>query len=57
MSPFDWILAWWRSFFQPDPLRHCTFHRDMGCCHVDSPGCDMGTCPILKDYREFCGDE
>jgi len=54
---FETIFGWWRSFFPPDPVRQCQFHREMGCCHVDGPGCDMQTCQILKDYREFCGDE
>lgn len=57
---FEAIFKWWVSLFYGDPndpVYHCQFNREMGCCHVDGPDCDMATCPILKDYREFCGDE
>lgn len=36
-----------------DPVRHCQFHRDMGCAHVDGPHCDMNECGELDDYRRF----
>ena len=52
---FELMFGWLNPL--PDPVRECQFHREMGCCHVDGPACDMPTCPILKDYREFCGDE
>ncbi len=53
----DALFGWWFGLSRDDPVRHCQFHREMGCCHVDGPGCDMKTCPILADYREFCGDD
>ena len=56
-------MRWWVDFLSrlygvpPDPARHCQFHREMRCCPLDGPGCDVRTCEILKDYREFLRDE
>ena len=42
--------------YKNDPVKRCSLYKDMKCSHIDGIWCDMETCLILKEYKNFLGE-
>lgn len=45
------IKRFYYRIINRDPLKKCTFHKEIGCSHVDGPLCDFPNCDIRLEHE------
>lgn len=47
------IKRFYYRIINRDPLFKCTFHKELGCSHVDGPLCNFPSCAIYRKHENY----